>query len=111
MATVRIYSPAAKTITHPSGRGYVAASASVTDVQEGEIEEMDWQSQGVIVLGAPGINAARSGTTAQRPTYSSPRPPRLGEPYIDTSLATTVFFIGPLNSPSGKWVNISGSTV
>jgi hypothetical protein len=111
MATVRVYSAVAKTATHPSGRSYTLTAGGILDIPEAELDEMDWRGQGLVLLGAPVSNAARSGSTSDRPTYQSARPPRLGESYIDTTLSYVVYFAGPAGSAAGTWVSIAGSTV
>jgi hypothetical protein len=111
MANVRVWCKTAKTLTHPSGRSYTVTAGGTIDISEAEAEYFDWRSQGFVLLGGISSNPMRVGTTGNRPTITSARPPRLGDCYYDTSLTEVVFFAGPENQPGGIWVNASGSTV
>jgi hypothetical protein len=98
MASMRYYSAKGQALRHLSGRNYAGAAGSVVDVPETESDGADHPSLGYVRLG-------RSGTTAQRPTVTSSVPPRIGEPFCDTTLTKVIFWTGSV------WVDMTGATV
>jgi hypothetical protein len=95
-ANFRLYAAKSETAVHQSGNKVTVAAGGVTDVPEWYMDTLDTSSSRIIPL-------CRSGTTAQRPTNNSARPPKLGEPYIDTTVGDVIFFVG-----GTTWVNFAG---
>jgi len=95
---VRLYSVKGNTAKHVSGTSISINAGGVADIPELFTDTLDVHSNQFVML-------ARSGTTAQRPTYTDVHPPKLGEVYIDTTVGDAIFYVG-----NNTWVNYAGTT-